>query len=116
MITPSLFEVSCPQCGRALAVLGLAPGTVEHVCIHCDTPPGAAVTPARPTRPMHFDGPAFNAAIDGERLTKQLGRIHGLMRDGIWRTLDEIASSTGDPAASVSAQLRHLRKPRFGGF
>lgn len=22
----------------------------------------------------------------------------------------------GDPAASVSAQLRHLRKPRFGGF
>jgi hypothetical protein len=23
---------------------------------------------------------------------------------------------TGAPPASVSAQLRHLRKPRFGGF
>ncbi len=37
------------------------------------------------------------------------------MRDGKWRTLDEIATFTGDPHASVSAQLRHLRKARFGG-
>jgi DNA-binding transcriptional regulator GbsR (MarR family) len=37
-----------------------------------------------------------------------------LMRDGRWRTLDEIARSTGDPHASISAQLRHLRKARFG--
>jgi hypothetical protein len=26
-----------------------------------------------------------------------------------------VARMTGDPEASVSAQLRHLRKPRFGG-
>ncbi len=38
------------------------------------------------------------------------------MRDGRWRTLQEIADVTGDPQASISAQLRHLRKPRFGGY
>jgi hypothetical protein len=39
-----------------------------------------------------------------------------LMSDGYWRTLDEIAHATGDPHASISAQLRHLRKPRFGAY
>jgi hypothetical protein len=61
-----------------------------------------------------FDGPAYDPAIDQARLTKQLGRIFALMTDGAWRTLDEIAAATGDPATSVSAQLRHLRRRRFG--
>jgi len=30
--------------------------------------------------------------------------------------LSEIAAAAGDPEASVSAQLRHLRKPRFGSY
>jgi hypothetical protein len=30
--------------------------------------------------------------------------------------LFEIAAVTGDPQTSTSAQLRHLRKPRFGGY
>jgi hypothetical protein len=38
------------------------------------------------------------------------------MLDECWRTLDEIAAVTGDPTASISAQLRHLRKPRFGSY
>ena len=38
------------------------------------------------------------------------------MNDGRWRTLREIATLTGDPEASISAQLRHLRKPRFGAY
>src|SRR5215831_4572061 len=33
-----------------------------------------------------------------------------------WLTLDELAKLTQYPPASISAQLRHLRKPRFGGF
>ena len=37
----------------------------------------------------------------------------GLCR-GCLRTLDEIAQLTGDPPASVSAQLRHLRKEKYG--
>jgi hypothetical protein len=36
------------------------------------------------------------------------------MADGRWRTLAEIEAATGDPQASISAQLRHLRKRRFG--
>src|SRR5438552_3057220 len=35
---------------------------------------------------------------------------------GTWLTLEELARITGYPAASISAQLRHLRKPRHGGF
>jgi hypothetical protein len=33
-----------------------------------------------------------------------------------WLTLDEIAKLTHYPPASISAQLRHLRKPMNGGF
>ena len=46
----------------------------------------------------------------------QLLRIWNVMSDGRWRTLREIATLTGDPEASISAQLRHLRKPRFGAY
>src|SRR5689334_6409987 len=61
-----------------------------------------------------FDGPSYDPVFDHARLTKQLGRVFECMRDGAWRTLQEIADVTGDPHASISAQLRHLRKPRFG--
>lgn len=63
-----------------------------------------------------FNGPVYDPALDQERLAKQMGRIYELMKDGHWRTLREIAEVTGDPESSVSAQLRHLRKPRFGGY
>ena len=63
---------------------------------------------------MRFDGPAYDPALDRERLTGQLYRVWWLMRDRAWRTLPEIAEATGDPEASISAQLRHLRKARFG--
>ena len=33
-----------------------------------------------------------------------------------WLTLDELAKLTQYPPASISAQLRHLRKARFGGY
>jgi len=62
-----------------------------------------------------FDGPEYRPEDHG-RLSKQHDRIKDLMLDGEWRTLEEIAQATGDPASSVSAQLRHLRKPRFGGY
>lgn len=61
-----------------------------------------------------FDGPAYSRQDDHERLSGQILRIYDLMRDGIWRTLQEIADRTGDGSASVSAQLRNLRKARFG--
>jgi DNA adenine methylase len=65
---------------------------------------------------MRFNGSDYQPAIDDARLGRQHERIRDLMLDGVWRTLDEIAAATGDPPASISAQLRHLRKPRFGSY
>lgn len=73
-------------------------------------------TPSSFDTSPRFDGPCFDPALDQARLSKQVGRVFGLMSDGVWRTLDEISGATGDPSASISAQLRHLRKPRFGGY
>lgn len=64
---------------------------------------------------MRFNGSDYVHTRDSERLASQLLRVFELMFDGQWRGLDEISVLTGDPPASVSAQLRHLRKPRFGG-
>ncbi|HEY2546344.1 MAG TPA: hypothetical protein VGI46_09780 [Candidatus Acidoferrum sp.] len=33
-----------------------------------------------------------------------------------WLTLDELAKLTQYPPASISAQLRHMRKPQFGAY
>jgi len=63
-----------------------------------------------------FDGAVYDPALDHDRLSKQLGRVFDLIRDGRWRTLREMAAATGDPESSISAQLRHLRKPRFGSY
>ena len=62
----------------------------------------------------HFNGPAYVAERDWKRLSTQLSRVFYCMKDNRWRTLGEISTLTGDPEASVSAQLRHLRKERFG--
>lgn len=61
-----------------------------------------------------FSGPEYSEDRDYARLSGQLRRIHSQMADGEWWTLGGLAGRTGDPAASVSAQLRHLRKERFG--
>ena len=64
---------------------------------------------------MRFDGDDYVPPRDDPRLTSQHQRLRALMRDGEWRSLGEISQQTGDPEASMSAQLRHLRKKRFGG-
>jgi hypothetical protein len=62
-----------------------------------------------------FNGADYVSTRDDVRLTGQLQRVFDLMKDGMWRTLGAIEMATGDPAPSISAQLRHLRKARFGG-
>jgi hypothetical protein len=64
---------------------------------------------------LHFDGDTYEHERDSERLTGQYQRVFSLMRDGRWRTLPEIEATTGDSVSSVSARLRDMRKPRFGG-
>lgn len=61
-----------------------------------------------------FDGADYVPARDDARLTNQLKRVFSVISNGHWYTLATISELTGDPAASVSAQLRHLRKERFG--
>jgi len=68
-----------------------------------------------------FAGAVYEPLCDEIRLTKQILRIFRIMCDGEWRIFGEINEATksderpfGDPENSISAQLRHLRKKRFG--
>ena len=61
-----------------------------------------------------FNGSDYIPERDDDRLECQYARIFQLMKDGKFRTLSEIATRTHAPPNSVSAQLRHMRKPRFG--
>lgn len=60
-------------------------------------------------------GSDYDPKIDGKRLARQYNRIFDLMSDGKWRTLREISDRTNAPEPSVSAQLRHAKKPVNGG-
>lgn len=60
----------------------------------------------------------------GRRSKKRPPRQRDIVRDVMlsanecetWLTLDELARITRFPPASISAQLRHLRRPQHGGF
>lgn len=67
---------------------------------------------------MSTFGPAYDEKIDGKRIKKQ----HEVIRDFMlrhwnhWHTLGYLSLTLDYPEASISAQLRHLRKPKFGGY
>jgi hypothetical protein len=65
---------------------------------------------------LRFDGATYNHERDSSRLGDQMLAVYCLMKDGQPRTLAQIAAITSAPEASVSARLRDLRKPRFGGY
>ena len=62
----------------------------------------------------HFDGSDIVAEFDHDRLSRQIKIIYDLMIKGRWHTLAGIAYITGFPESSISANLRHLRKPKMG--
>ena len=64
---------------------------------------------------MTFDGDTITPD-DFPRLNRQLRVVYEVMRDGYWHSLKSLARETGEPEASISARLRDLRKPKFGGF
>lgn len=77
------------------------------------------------TRTTRTFGPCFEPQRDARRLATQRERLLALLRaqpPGSWLTLEEMRLSlerlyrTRFPEASLSAQLRHLRKPAFGGW
>lgn len=59
-----------------------------------------------------FAGSDYVEEIDSARLSGQIAAIYELMKDGVWRTLEEIerAFDSRYGQASISAQLRNLRK------
>jgi DNA-binding transcriptional regulator GbsR (MarR family) len=61
-----------------------------------------------------FNGAVYDPRFDDARLTGQIRRVYIALSTGLWLTLGEIEEITGDPQASISAQIRHLRKERFG--
>lgn len=63
---------------------------------------------------MHFDGETYDPSKDKIRLGSQAYKVFEVMRDGEWRTLQDIAHATQMPEASISARLRDFRKERFG--
>ena len=63
---------------------------------------------------MKFDGSDYDPKYDDFRLRGQISRVFTAMKNGKWYTLDQINKKTKDPHASISAQLRHLRKAKFG--
>ena len=66
-------------------------------------------------QPPEFKGSDYDPELDGKRLTGQMLKVFSYMRNERWRTLFEISDAVGEPEASISAQLRHLRKDRNGG-
>lgn len=58
----------------------------------------------------------YKTLQDQSRLNRQHEDIKALMLDGCWRTVQEISQILSYAENSVSAQLRHLRKPEFGGW
>ena len=50
------------------------------------------------------------------RAHEQMWDASQIVTDAGWMTLREISVLTNYGEASISAQLRHLRKPHFGGY
>jgi len=86
---------------------------------------------------MNAFGPAFDLMCDEDRVITQLEVVRDVLlsaaecadaaavrmmragmppEEGGWMTLRELGSLTGYGEASISAQIRHLRKEEFGGF
>ena len=69
-----------------------------------------------------FSGSDYDRVRDRERLLNQINTIFLFIKDGKWRTLREIHniiftwSRKYYGEASISAQLRNLRKEHFGGY
>lgn len=62
-----------------------------------------------------FGGATFDPERDEVRLNAQLRRVRDVLDGGDWWYLRQVSAATGDPEASVSARIRDLRKPQFGG-
>ncbi len=64
-----------------------------------------------------FDGITYDRKLDRPRLQHQIDALKlYLSQDGGWHTLESLSGNLGYPMQSISARLRDLRKPKFGGY
>lgn len=65
-------------------------------------------------------GPAYSPVLDGARIRTQMEVVRDFMLKhclyGKMFSLADIEAKLGYPEASISAQLRHLRKEKFGAY
>jgi hypothetical protein len=65
-------------------------------------------------KPLPFAGVTYDYEKDCKRLTGQLHRVREAM--GEWFTLTRLQILVGGSEAGISARIRDLRKPAFGGY
>ena len=68
-----------------------------------------------------FDGDDIVQERDKPRLTRRLSLIYNYMKDGCWCDVREVAgylaaNGMWSSETSVSANIRNLRKDKFGGY
>ena len=74
-----------------------------------DEQAAAEATPCPLFETAEHSGDLYVPRLDSRRLKSALGRIFGLMADGTWRTVVEIAAALGlVNHASIQAQLRKV--------
>jgi hypothetical protein len=67
-----------------------------------------------------FGGKTFDPEKDEVRLSRVLSHVRDIMAPGVWLTIDQIDQALLDrneqaSHAGISARIRDLRKPQFGG-
>jgi len=68
------------------------------------------------TEDPDFFGDDYTPSIDRERLLSGIARVRLFMSDGGWHSLAEISKACKVPEATASADLRALRRERYGGY
>ena len=63
-----------------------------------------------------FKGVTYEPQHDFLRLDTQLRRVRDVLLDCEWHTLSELQRRCGGSEAGVSARIRDLRHPEFGGY
>jgi hypothetical protein len=88
-------------------------------CTICQPRPALALVPPlpQPAPAQAFDGSTYEPDQDYDRLNRQQRQVYGVLAHPSrpWLTLAYIAQLIGASEASVSARLRDLRKPKYGG-
>jgi hypothetical protein len=67
-----------------------------------------------------MEGTGYEAKYDEQRITSQRDTVKQVLllaaHHDAWMTLGELARKTKYPEASISARIRDMRKPRYGGY